>query len=158
MGEYASHFVLTDLSEQVVDVLVKILCRFVDNEEGRLSVRIRDSGAFHDRAEDKGDEQPPEMGRRGFEEILRRINENDRASVQLFEEIEAGFRSGKDSFHRRIFEDRVEAIADLLFGLMECLLSEVTLKKFALDGGQLLDCLLVRSRILHESPAGERSG
>src|SRR5258708_6421264 len=61
----------------------------------------------------------PKMRRRAFEEVLRGIDEDDRAAVQFVEQVDLGARRGEEPGDRRVLDDRLQSVADLVLGLIE---------------------------------------
>ena len=78
--------------------------------------------------------------------------------LSVLKEIDFGVGLGEQPSERRVFENGIEAIADLLLRLGEGLAREVPLEKVALNRWQGFDSLLVWRGIVHQVDHVEDGG
>ena len=150
MGEDATELVLPRIGQQIVDVAVEVGSRLVHDEKGGSAVLLRYRRAFERCLQHKRDDDAAEVRVRVFEKILSRIDKDYGAPVHLLEQVDFRARRREQPCKSWIFDDALQAVADLLLGLRKGLAHEVALEKIARDGRKALDGAAVRPRVFHQ--------
>lgn len=153
------HVVLSPLVEKLGGFLVEVFLRLVDVEVKRRAVSGGERSAGDGRLGDEGDEKPPEHGGTfGFQEVFRRVDDDDFSVVHRAEHIDFVLLAPEHFFKDGLRENAKESRDDLFSRFAVGRSKKLRFKKSSGDIVESFDGVPKLSPVFDEIVKGENGG